>query len=134
MSANGTRTIIWSNGEDQFCLAKIGLLLDLEAKCNAPIGVIFGRLGSGNFSVNDIRETIRLGLIGGGRTPIQAMEIVKIHVDGNPLALSVLTAYAIIEAVMVGVPDDPVGKKEAETKAPGEGNSSTQTGVSADQK
>lgn len=35
MSANGTRTIIWANGEDQFCLAKIGLLLDLEAKCNA---------------------------------------------------------------------------------------------------
>lgn len=134
MSANGTRTIIWSNGEDQFCLAKIGLLLDLEAKCNAPIGVIFGRLGSGNFSVNDIRETIRLGLMGGGRTPAQAMDIVKIHVDGNPLASSVLTAYAIIEAVMVGVPDDPVGKEKAETNELDGENSSIQTGVSADQK
>lgn len=134
MSANGTRTIIWSNGEDQFCLAKIGLLLDLEAKCSAPIGVIFNRLGSGNFSVNDIRETIRLGLMGGGRTPVEAMEIVKIHVDGNPLASSVLTAYAILEAVMVGVPDDPVGKEKAESNVQGEENSSTQTGASAGQK
>lgn len=132
MSANGTRTIIWANGEDQFCLAKIGLLLDLEAKCNAPVGVIFGRLGSGNFGINDIRETIRLGLIGGGMSPDRAMTAVKSHVDGNPLASSVLTAYCVLEAVMVGVPDDPVGKGMAE-KA-GEADSSTPMADSADPK
>lgn len=112
MSASGTRTIIWAHGEDQFCLSKVGLILDLEEKCKAGIAVIMTRLGSGSFGLNDVRETIRLGLIGGGMTPEKAMSAVKNHVDASPLASSVLVAYAIIEAVMVGVPDDPVGKKD----------------------
>jgi tail tube GTA-gp10-like protein len=122
MSAPGTRTIIWAHGEDQFCIAKVGLLLDLEAKCCAPIGVIFKRLGNGDFSVNDVRETIRLGLIGGGLAPEKAIAAVKNHVDLNEhgVAPSVLVAYAVVEAYMVGVPDDPVGKEmPAEAKATG---------------
>lgn len=111
MSANGTRTIIWAGGEDQFCLAKVGLILDLEAKCDAGIATVMTRLGSGTFRLNDVREPIRLGLIGGGMAPDKAMQAVRNHVDENPLTSSVLLAYAIIEAVMVGVPDDPVGKK-----------------------
>lgn len=110
MSANGTRTIIWAGGEHQFCLAKVGLILDLEAKSDAGIATVMTRLGSGTFRLNDVRETIRLGLIGGGLAPDKAMQAVRNHVDENPLTSSVLLAYAIIEAVMVGVPDDPVGK------------------------
>ncbi|MBN8987417.1 MAG: gene transfer agent family protein [Rhizobiales bacterium] len=119
MSANGTRTIVWANGEDQFCLSKIGLLLDLEAKCNAPLGVIFGRLGTGTFGVNDVRETIRLGLMGGGMAPEQAMDAVKRHVDDNEhgLAPSVLVAYAVVEAVMIGVPEDPIEGKQKPAEA-----------------
>ncbi|MCK1684243.1 gene transfer agent family protein [Bradyrhizobium sp. 147] len=111
MSANGTRSIIWAGGEDQFCLAKVGLILDLEAKCEAGIATVMTRLGSGTWRLNDVREPIRLGLIGGGMAPDKAMQAVRNHVDGNPLTSSVLLAYAILEAVMVGVPDDPVGKK-----------------------
>lgn len=118
MSANGMRTIVWAGGEDQFCLAKVGLILDLEAKCEAGIATVMTRLGSGAFRLNDVRETIRLGLIGGGKTPDQAMKAIRSHVDENPLNSSVLLAYVIIEAVMVGVPDDPVGKKDE----PGEGD------------
>jgi hypothetical protein len=44
--------------------------------------------------------------------PEDAMKAVRNHVDENPLTSSVLLAYAIIEAVMVGVPDDAVGKKD----------------------
>jgi hypothetical protein len=66
MSANGTRTIIWQGGEDAFCLAKVGLIFDLEEKCRAGIGLIYARLASGSYFLNDVRETIRLGLIGGG--------------------------------------------------------------------
>lgn len=114
MSANGTRTIIWAGGEDVFCLAKVGLILDLEQKCGAGIATIMTRLTTGNWALNDIRETVRLGLIGGGSTPERAMQAVRNHVDENPLTASVLLAYSIIEAVMVGVPDDPVGKKETD--------------------
>ncbi|MET4721913.1 hypothetical protein ABIF63_006019 [Bradyrhizobium japonicum] len=111
MSANGLRTIVWAGGEDQFCLAKVGLILDLEAKCEAGIATVMTRLGSGTWRLNDVREPIRLGLIGGGMVPDAAMRAVRNHVDENPLTSSVLLAYAIIEAVMVGVPDDPVGKQ-----------------------
>lgn len=110
MSATGTRAIIWANGEDQFCLAKVGLILDLEEKCKAGFAVIMARLESGAWGLNDVRETIRLGLIGGGMAPDKAMAAVRNHVDPNPLSHSVLVAYEVVRAVMFGVPDDPVGK------------------------
>lgn len=115
MSANGTRTIIWAGGEDVFCLAKVGLILDLEDRCKAGIALILARIDSGIFGLNDIREPIRLGLIGGGMAPDKAMARVRNHVDENPLAHSVLVAQAILQAVLVGVPDDPVGKAPDDT-------------------
>lgn len=121
MSAPGTRPIVWANGENLFCLAKIGLLLDLEEKCKAPIGVIFSRLGSGTFGINDVREPIRLGLMGGGMSPVDAMTAVRIHVDESPFGLnpSVLVAYTVLQDVMIGVQDDPVGKQDPDPgKAP----------------
>ncbi|MBR0695946.1 gene transfer agent family protein [Bradyrhizobium lablabi] len=132
MSAPGTRSIIWANGEDQFCLSKVGLILDLEAKCEAAIAVIFKRIANKDFYLNDLRETIRLGLIGGGMTPKEAIAAVNLHVDENPhgLAPSALVAYAVLEAVLVGVPDDPVGKaKPAADKTAG--SSITTTDASA---
>jgi hypothetical protein len=118
MSANGTRTIIWAGGEDQFCLAKVGLILDLEDKCKAGIGIIAARLENGAYGLNDVRETIRLGLIGGGATPQEAMTKVHNHVDGNPLGHSVLVAYEVVRSVIFGAPaDDPVGQDDAAKKA-----------------
>lgn len=135
MSAPGARPIIWANGEDQFCLSPVGHVLDLEDKCGVGLGAIFQRLGDGSWKVSDIRETIRLGLIGGGMTPERAMLAVKRHVDGNEsgYAPSVLIAYEVIKAAIFGAPpDDPVGKEEpAEAKNPG---SSTTTDASDDLK
>lgn len=134
MSANGTRTIIWTGGEDQFCLAKVGLILDLEEKCRAGIALILMRLENGSWGLNDVREVIRLGLIGGGMKPEEAMSRVKNHVDlnENGLAPSVLIALTVLHAVMVGVPDDPVGKEmPAEAKKTG---SSMTTDASDDPK
>lgn len=133
MSAPATRSIIWANGEDQFCLSKVGLILDLEEKCKAGLAAILARIVNSQWGLNDIRETIRLGLIGGGMAPDKAMIAVRNHVDENPNGLtpSVMVAYAILEAVLVGVPDDPVGKTEAGT----ENLESTETTAdSADQK
>ena len=112
MSATGTRTIVWANGEDVFCIAKVGLILDLEDKCKSPFAVIMARLENGAWGLNDVRETIRLGLMGGGMKPEAAMAAVRRHVDENPLAHSVLVAYEVVKAAMFGVPDDPVGKTQ----------------------
>jgi hypothetical protein len=128
MSATGSRSIIWANGEDVFCIAKVGLILDLEDKCKAGFSVVMARLENGVWGLNDVRETIRLGLIGGGMKPDKAMEVVRRHVDENPLAQSVLVAYEILKAAMFGVPDDPVGvdpKKEEPAEAPVTGSTTT---------
>ena len=134
MSATGTRTIIWAGGEDQFCLA-IGHILDLEERCKAGIAVIARRLTTDGWGLSDVRETIRLGLIGGGMDPERAMSKVKNHIDLNPngLAPAVLVAYAVLDYTLFGAPkDDPVGKeKPAEAKEPG---STTMTDASDDQK
>jgi Phage tail tube protein, GTA-gp10 len=137
MSAPGTIAIVWSNGENEFCLAKIGLMIALEEKCGVPIAHIFDRLLVGKWGVQDVRETIRLGLMGGGMTPNDALTAVKTHVDENPngLAPSVLVAIEILKAVMVGVPRDPVGKKDDDQgKAPpaeaGTGSTTTTDGSS----
>jgi hypothetical protein len=118
MSANGTRTIVWAGGEHQFCLAKVGLILDLEDKCKSGLALIMGRLEAGAWGLNDVRETIRLGLIGGGMSPDAAMALLKNHVDEHPLAQSVLLAYEIVKAVLIGVPDDPVGKAKPAEATP----------------
>jgi len=133
MSAPGTRTIAWANGEDQFCLSKVGLIFDLESKCNAGIATILRRLAEKEFYLNDVRETIRLGLIGGGMASDKAMAAVKHHVDlnENGLAPSVLLAYAIIEAVLVGVPEDPLGKAAPAADQTTAGISSSTTDASA---
>lgn len=114
MSAPGTVAIVWANGENEFCLAKIGLLTALEEKCGAPIAHIFDRLLAGRWGIQDVRETIRLGLQGGGMLPNDALKVVRTHVEENPagLAPSVLVAIEILKAVMIGVPQDPVGKKD----------------------
>lgn len=135
MATVGTRRIIWRNGEDDFCLAKVGDILALEEKCGVGIMAVMRRLETDAWGLNDVRETIRLGLIGGGMSPDKAMAAVKLHVDLNPngLAPSVIIAHEILKAVLIGVPDDPVGKNpaaEAETKAP---VSSTTTAASAAQ-
>lgn len=133
MSAVGTVTITWRNGEDQFCLAKIGDILALEEKCNAGIATIIKRLRSEDYYVNDIRETIRLALIGGGMSPDKALTAVKLHVDGHPdgLSASVLLAQVILMAVMVGVPGDELGKPKAADAETGRASGETMAASAA---
>jgi hypothetical protein len=136
MSTVGTRRIIWRNGEDDFCLAKVGDILALQEKCEAGIMTIMRRLETDAWYLNDVRETIRLGLIGGGMSPEKAMTTVKLHVDGNPngLAPSVIIAHEVLKAVLIGVPDDPVGKNPAAGAETQGQVSSTTTAASAAQR
>lgn len=110
----GRISIIWSNGEDVFCLGRIGERLDLENKCGAGFGEILQRLTSGRWWVNDIRETIRLGLIGGGMEPVRAQRVVNRHVDEQPLGPNVLVAITIMSAAMIEPPGEQPGKGQAD--------------------
>ena len=68
-------------------------------------------LGGGKANAKDIRETIRLGLIGGGLTPIDAKQLVDDYCfPVRPMTESLGVAWAILRASIEGV---QVKKKEA---------------------
>lgn len=120
MAAVGTVRLIWSGGEDDFCAAKIGTQLAIEERCKSGIGAVYQRVCDGTWKIFDISEVIRLALIGAGMEAAAAKEKVDVHVLENPngLAPSILLSMRILEAVIVGVQDDPVGKKEAAGEEP----------------
>jgi hypothetical protein len=95
--------------------------IELESKCDAPFATVYKRLMSGDWKITDIRETIRLGLIGGGMKPAEALVLVRRYVDERPLAENILTAQAVLGGLMFGFAeeakeqedDPPAGKAEA---------------------
>ncbi|WP_375458888.1 gene transfer agent family protein [uncultured Enterovirga sp.] len=116
MSSDGSITLLWGDGEHRFRLA-IGQLRELQTKCNAGPLEILDRLANRTWRIDDARETIRLGLIGGGMEPIAALERVLNYVDARPPMESLQTAQAVLIAAIIGVPDDPVGQGKAEGEA-----------------
>lgn len=118
----------WQGGEHDFALSPIGHIFSLEETCRAGLAMIHARLLSDAWGVQDVREPIRLGLIGGGMKAEDALRVVKVHVDDNPngLAPSALLAAAIVHAAIYGAPaDDAVGKKEAPEDTTGQDSSMT---------
>ncbi|GHC61629.1 gene transfer agent family protein [Limoniibacter endophyticus] len=74
----------------------------------------------GDWRVDDIRETIRLGLIGGGTTPTDAYIAVARYIDTRPLWEHAGLACAILLKALTGDKDDDPGKAPVETTTPTE--------------
>ena len=123
MSHDARVAFDWADGHYSFRLP-IEQLLELQAKCDAGPPEIHQRVATARWRVEDLRETIRLGLIGGGLTPVKAMELTRAYVDRRPLNESVGPAFAILTAALVGVPGDepkhgkPSKKAKAEAATP----------------
>lgn len=114
MNNQGEITTQWADGTYTFRLTVNGII-ELEQKCDAPFAVIFGRLTSGAFALNDIRETLRIALIGGGKTPVEAMKLIERY--ALPLADSLPIAKAIMAGVMFGFEASPLGEAKAAPEA-----------------
>ncbi|WP_020085699.1 gene transfer agent family protein [Hyphomicrobium zavarzinii] len=99
-------TTDFADSEYRFRLNIVGLE-ELEEKCGVGMGAIYMRLHSPNYTLSDVRETIRLGLVGGGLRPERALTLVKRYVDERPIDESWLLARTIIGATMHGVFTDP---------------------------
>jgi hypothetical protein len=111
----GLTNLTFGDGRHDFNIAPIGSMLELQDNCDAGPAEIFSRLRNGLWRVNDVRETIRIGLIGGGMKPVDALKLVDRYVGGpRPWSESVPVASSILLAALVGVPDDPVGKTDAD--------------------
>lgn len=116
MSADGSISFLWADGEYRFRLA-IGQLRELQDKTGTGPFVLFSRFMDGSWRVDDIRETIRLGLIGGGMKPTDALVLVKRYVDDRPKVENVTPARLILAAALFGDEEDQVGKEGTEETA-----------------
>jgi hypothetical protein len=117
MSAAGSTTLTWGDGEHLFRLP-IGQLRELQDKCDAGPAQIMMRLVSHTWRVDDILQPIRLGLIGGGKSPTDALLLVRRYVEERPLAENITVAAEIIAAAISGDPkeDGDTAKKAPATK------------------
>ncbi|MCZ7451034.1 gene transfer agent family protein [Agrobacterium rhizogenes] len=111
----------WGDGTYTFRLAW-GQLIELQEKCDAGPYVILQRLQTGAWQIEDISNVIRLGLIGGGMTAVDALKKTRAYVEAFPPMDNLLPAQGILAAALMGAPDEAVG--EADAAIPKE-NSST---------
>lgn len=120
---------------------KLGLrqIAELQTKCDCGIGEVYARVLAGRFQlegatienhaaaryhIEDIVETIRLGLIGGASgevngaaldvTPLVATRLINVYVPDTPLMELWATAVAVLNALIVGYSDK---KKEPDLMA-----------------
>src|SRR4051812_43747277 len=94
MSRSAKITLEWADGEYDFRLG-IGELKELQEKTRriknsagdyqyfGPMK-IYEMLTNGEWNVEDVRETLRIGLIGAGTAPAEAIRLVKRYVDELP--------------------------------------------------
>lgn len=116
------RVLTWGDGSYPFKLP-IKQIGELQKLCGAGFGTIISRVLGGAYYVEDVYETIRLGLIGGGMAPVEAKRKVDLYVDGCALARAgdpannLATAQAILDAAIFGVDElkDAGDKKKDET-------------------
>lgn len=119
MSRNAQVTFGWADGDHIFRLG-IKELEELQEKTDCGPLFLLNRITRGEWRVADLRDTIRLGLIGGGLDPFKAIELVKRYVDDRPLSESVRPAQAILAAAILGPADGekPGKARAAKAKAP----------------
>lgn len=118
---------VWLEFGDGSYLFKLKLkqIAELQEKANAGIGTIYARVELGDYWVEDLNETIRLGLVGGGKgevdeqelvvSPELALKLYKRYGEDRPLGEKLTLAQAILRACIHGYEprDKPKGKAEA---------------------
>jgi hypothetical protein len=102
-------TMEWADGEYTFDLP-LGSVRALQEKTGFGPAMLLYRIQTDQWKVDDYRETIFQGLIGGGLTPVEATKLVKAYVDDRPAKESLLPAQAVLMAFINGMPS-----KKAET-------------------
>lgn len=119
MSRNATVTAPFGDKAYDFRLG-IAELVEHDRLCDAGPEFVLEAIWAGSWRIPYIRETIRLGLIGGGMDPMQALVMTDAY--AGPGALFGLKALAsnILSAAIMGPPeeadDDAPEKPTGETR------------------
>jgi len=120
MSRHAAIELDWADGTYTFRLG-LDQIEELERRRDLSIFEVAKRLSPEvrQARSTDISETLRLGLIGGGMTPVDALVKVRIYVDERPLDENRDTAYAIVLAGLMRVHSSEVEKPSGEAQAAG---------------
>lgn len=120
MSRDASITFEWGDGPTTFRLG-IGEMVKLQEARDCGPYALLNRLASADWRVEDVREVIRWGLVGGGKTPVEAAKLLKLYFEevppNMPTASNLLAALRIIGAGCVGAPDEPPGEAAAPNPA-----------------
>ncbi|SKA31012.1 gene transfer agent family protein [Consotaella salsifontis] len=129
MHKHGTVVLAWGDGEYPFRLglAEMG---ELEDKRDAGVWSLLQRLRDGECRTQDVVETIRLGLIGGGVTPVEALKKVRVYCEERPIEESRIVAFSILGASMTRLPGDKGNEQSGEGDPAGTMSVSTSPGSS----
>ena len=106
---HGLVELNWPGGEHAFRL-RLGELQALQEKCDAGPEMVLQRIRLGVWQVNDLVETLRLGLIGAGMERDAARKLVVDAFERTPLMEFKTPAIEVLAAALIGVPDDPAGE------------------------
>jgi hypothetical protein len=102
-------------GYHTLCL-RIDELIQLQEKLGVGPNIVAQRLLRGEWLVEDIQQTIRLGLIGGGMQQREAFDLVSRSVKEGYLIDYTVLAGRLIMAALSGIEDEPLpGEAEAPT-------------------
>lgn len=109
MSRDARIELDWADGTYAFRLG-FGELVELQEKTDAGPYVVLHRLHSHQWKVQDISNVIRLGLIGGGMAPTDALNKVRAYVEARPPLENHTLAVAVLSAGLMGAPDEAPGE------------------------
>lgn len=116
---NGRIELDFADGTYGFRLA-IGELEELQEKTGVGPYALLKRLLVNEWRIEDVTNAIRLGLIGDGVKPTEALNLVRRYVEQRSDWMNnAMLAQAIVSAALVGAPEEEPGKgaaPEAETE------------------
>ncbi|WKL57237.1 gene transfer agent family protein [Asticcacaulis sp. ZE23SCel15] len=122
MSRNAQIEAIFGDGPHTFRLG-IKQLIELQEKTDCGPRLLLSRLQTGTWRIADLRETLRIGLIGGGMSPYDALSLVDRYAIEGWLIEAEAPAKLALMAALLGAPDEDEG-------VPGEPEGEATTGPS----
>jgi hypothetical protein len=124
MSSDGSVTLFFGDGDQRFRIG-IGEFRELQEKVNkrriemglGPVGptTLANLLRANDAWPDDMRDVLRIGLVGGGMKPVDAHRMLVLYFDDKPPINFYLTAFTVLMAAFVGVEGDEVQVKKKTT-------------------
>lgn len=103
MSKNGHGVVTrdWGDGTYTFRL-DFGAWPELQEKCKCGPATLLKRVAQGEWLVEYLDNIVRLGLIGGGTEPAEALKLVRRYVRERPLTENVELCIELLLASLYG--------------------------------